>query len=509
MILDGWGFREEDQDNAINQADTPNWDRLWQKNAHTLLDASGEVVGLPTGQMGNSEVGHVNIGAGRVVYQELARINQDIQSSDFYHNSVLNNTVEKAVSNNKAIHILGLLSPGGVHSHENHIFEMIRLAYRKGAQKIYLHAFLDGRDTAPKSALSSLKKADDLFNEIGAGFVASICGRYYAMDRDKRWDRVEQAYNLLTLGKAQYSADSATNALEKAYQRGETDEFVKPTIITPNGNPATIENDDAVIFMNFRSDRARELSYALSDPNFDGFKRQVVPNIDLTTLTKYADDIDSDIAYPPSDIHNSLGEYLSEHGLKQLRIAETEKYAHVTFFFNGGVETVFPGEDRILVPSPKVATYDLQPEMSAYEVTDKLVSAIHSGKYDVIICNYANADMVGHTGKMDAAIKACEALDKCIGLIYTAISAQGGEMIITADHGNADLMKNQQTQMAHTAHTTSLVPALLVSDLRSFEPVISDGRLSDIAPTILSLMGMEIPQEMTGRILFKPKTHIE
>ncbi|MCF6765197.1 2,3-bisphosphoglycerate-independent phosphoglycerate mutase [Thiotrichales bacterium 19S3-7] len=509
MILDGWGYRKENQDNAINQANTPNWDRLWQTNVHTLLDASGEVVGLPKGQMGNSEVGHVTIGAGRVIYQELARINKDIQSHDFYQNSTLNAAVEHATAKGKAVHILGLLSPGGVHSHENHILEMIRLAYRKGAQKIYLHAFLDGRDTPPKSALNSLKKADALFDELEAGHVASICGRYYAMDRDKRWDRVEQAYDLLTLGKSDYSASSSTEALEKAYLRGESDEFVKPTTINPNGHPVKIQDGDSVIFMNFRSDRARELSYALSDANFDGFKRQAVPTIRLTTLTQYADDIDSDIAYPPSMIHNSLGEYLSEYGMKQLRIAETEKYAHVTFFFNGGVEKTFPGEDRILIPSPKVATYDLQPEMSAYEVTDQLVNAINSGNYDVIICNYANADMVGHTGKMDAAIKACEALDQCIGLVDAAIAAQGGEMIITADHGNADIMKNEQTQMAHTAHTTSLVPALLVSQFRSFEPVISDGRLSDIAPTILSLISMEIPKEMTGRVLFKQKTEIK
>lgn len=504
MILDGWGYRENDENNAINQANTPNWDRLWQENTHTLLDASGLKVGLPLGQMGNSEVGHVNIGAGRIIYQELAKIDQDIQSSKFNENTVLTGAVKNAIKNDKAVHIMGLLSPGGVHSHENHILAMIKLAHKEGAKRIYLHAFLDGRDTPPRSAKESLEKADKLLQDLNVGYIASICGRYYAMDRDNRWDRVELAYNLLTEGKGEFQANSALEALEDAYNRGENDEFVKPTAILKNNHAIKIEDDDALIFMNFRSDRARQISYALTDPNFIGFKREKTPKIRLTTLTQYADNLDSDIAYKPTDIVNSLGEYLANHNLKQLRIAETEKYAHVTFFFNGGVETIFNGEDRILVPSPKVATYDLKPEMSAFEVTEKLVDAINTEKYDVIICNYANADMVGHTGKMNAAIKAVEALDQCIGKVTEAVKSQGGETIITADHGNADLMKNNRTGMAHTAHTTSPVPCLLVSS-RSMKPVISDGKLSDIAPTILNLMGLEIPAEMTGRPLFKPE----
>lgn len=494
IILDGWGHREEQQDNAIAAANTPVLDRLTQEYPHTLISGSGLDVGLPDGQMGNSEVGHVNLGAGRVVYQDFTRITKDIKDGEFEHNPVLVKHLERAVSDNKAVHIMGLMSPGGVHSHEEHIFAMLKLAAEKGAEKIYLHAFLDGRDTPPRSAKASLEKADALFKELGKGKTASLVGRYYAMDRDNRWDRVEAAYNLLTAAEADYQADNAVAGLELAYARDENDEFVKPTVI---GDKVGMEDGDAIFFMNFRADRAREITRAFVEKDFKGFTRKQTPELGgFVMLTEYAADIDTDCAYPPEALTNVMGEWLAKHNKTQLRISETEKYAHVTFFYSGGREQEFEGEKRVLVPSPQVATYDLQPEMSSTELTDKLVQAIESGEFDAIICNYPNGDMVGHTGDFNAAVKACEAVDHCIGRVVEALQKSGGECLITADHGNAEQMKDTSTGQAHTAHTSELVPFIYVgraADTRE------DGTLSDVAPTMLHLMGMEQPPEMTGK----------
>ncbi len=499
MVLDGWGYREDQAGNAIALARKPNWDRLWNTCSHTLISGSGHDVGLPDGQMGNSEVGHMNLGAGRVIYQELTRIDLAVEEGDFFKNSVLCHAVKQAVDKEKAVHILGLLSPGGVHSHELHLQAMVKLAAQQGAKQIYVHAFLDGRDTAPQSAEASLKAMDQVLQSSQVGRIASIVGRYYAMDRDKRWERVEQAYDMLTQAKAPYYADNAELGLAAAYQRGENDEFVKPTLI---GAPVSIQDGDAVIFMNFRSDRARQLSHAFVDDSFNSFARpkKLVLSA-FVTLTEYEAGLAAQVAYPPGSSSNTLGEWLAKAGMKQLRIAETEKYAHVTFFFNGGVETPFVGEERILVPSPKVATYDLQPEMSAPELTDKLVAAIESGHYDVIVCNYANADMVGHTGKLAPTIKAIETLDACLGRVINALHKAGGEALITADHGNAEVMENLETHQPHTAHTSLLVPLVYVG--RQAQVVVNDGKLSDVAPTLLSLIGMAPPAEMTGRVIFK------
>lgn len=504
LILDGWGYREEDKDNAINNANKPNWDHLWENYPHTLIDASGKDVGLPNGQMGNSEVGHVNIGSGRIVYQELSRIDNEIKDGSFAKNIELSKAIDSAIQQNKAVHIMGLLSPGGVHSHIDHIRAMISVAHKRGAQEIYVHAFLDGRDTPPQSALPWITEIDDLLQDLNVGRIASLCGRYFAMDRDSRWDRVEQAYNLLTEGEARYTATTAIKGLEQAYDRNENDEFVSATIIEDSAHPAVKVGDgDALIYMNFRADRARALAYAFANDDFDGFTRKVRPHCHFVTLTQCAEAIKAPSAYSPIMLKNVFGQYLADLGLTQLRIAETEKYAHVTFFFNGGIEQPFKGEDRILVKSPDVATYDLQPEMSAYELTDKLVGAIHSGKYNVIICNYANSDMVGHTGKYSAAIKAIEALDQCVYEVITATQEVGGEALITADHGNSDMMVDPITGKPHTAHTTNPVPLIYVG--RNAEVKYNNGRLSDIAPTMLTLMGIEPPKEMTGRALFDPK----
>ncbi|ECT2327320.1 2,3-bisphosphoglycerate-independent phosphoglycerate mutase, partial [Salmonella enterica subsp. enterica serovar Reading] len=415
VILDGYGYREEQQDNAILNAKTPVMDALWAKRPHTLIDASGLEVGLPDRQMGNSEVGHVNLGAGRIVYQDLTRLDVEIKERTFFANSVLTNAVDQAKNAGKAVHIMGLLSAGGVHSHEDHIMAMVELAAERGAEKIYLHAFLDGRDTPPRSAEASLKKFEDKFAALGKGRVASIVGRYYAMDRDNRWDRVEKAYDLMTLAQGEFQADTAVAGLQAAYARDENDEFVKATVIHAEGQAdATMEDGDTLIFMNFRADRAREITRAFVNADFDGFARKKVVNLNFVMLTEYAADIKTAVAYPPASLANTFGEWMAKNDKTQLRISETEKYAHVTFFFNGGVEEPFAGEERILINSPKVATYDLQPEMSSAELTEKLVAAIESGKYDTIICNYPNGDMVGHTGVMEAAIKAVEALDNCI-----------------------------------------------------------------------------------------------
>ncbi|KFD24526.1 2,3-bisphosphoglycerate-independent phosphoglycerate mutase [Yokenella regensburgei] len=501
VIMDGYGYREDQQDNAIFSAKTPVIDGLWAKRPHTLIDASGLEVGLPDRQMGNSEVGHVNLGAGRIVYQDLTRLDVEIKNRTFFANPVLGGAVDKAVSAGKAVHIMGLLSAGGVHSHEEHIMAMVELAAERGAEKIYLHAFLDGRDTPPRSAKSSLQAFEDKFAALGKGRVASIIGRYYAMDRDNRWDRVEQAYDLMTLAKGEFQFPTAVEALEAAYARNENDEFVKASVIRTEGQEdAAMEDGDALIFMNFRADRAREITRAFVNADFDGFVRKKVVNLDFVMLTEYAADIKTACAYPPTSLANTLGEWMAKNDKTQLRISETEKYAHVTFFFNGGVEEPFAGEDRILVNSPKVATYDLQPEMSSAELTEKLVAAIKSGKYDTIICNYPNGDMVGHTGVFDAAVKAVEALDHCIGEVAKAVESVDGQLLITADHGNAEQMRDPSTGQAHTAHTNLPVPLIYVG--AKTVKAIDGGKLSDIAPTMLTLMGMEIPQEMTGKPLF-------
>jgi 2,3-bisphosphoglycerate-independent phosphoglycerate mutase len=502
LILDGWGYREDPADNAIAQANTPVMDRLWRDCPHSLISGSGMDVGLPDGQMGNSEVGHVNLGSGRVVYQELTRITKAISDGDFFENPVLTGAVRTAVQAGKAVHLMGLLSPGGVHSHEEHLIAMIELAARQGADKIYLHAFLDGRDTPPRSAEASLIRVQQRCAELGKGQIASVIGRYFAMDRDKRWDRVEQAYDLIVDGVAAYTATDAVSALQAAYERGENDEFVKATaIVGDDAQPVQLQDGDALIFMNFRADRARQFSRTFTEASFDAFARKRVVQLGaFVQLTEYAADIKAPVAYPPESLNNVLGEWLAKHQKTQLRISETEKYAHVTFFFSGGREDVFPGEERILIPSPNVATYDLQPEMNSTLLTDKLVEAIHSEKFDVIICNYPNGDMVGHTGILSAAVKAVEAVDHCIGRVIAALEAVGGECIITADHGNAEQMVDHESGQAHTAHTSDPVPLIYVGRPAD---VVDGGILSDIAPTMLTLLGMPVPAEMTGKVLFQ------
>lgn len=502
LILDGFGYTLETENNAIAMANTPCWDQLQKDWPMTLLSCSGNVVGLPSGQMGNSEVGHVHIGTGRYVPQDFSKVNDAIVDGSFYTNPVLCRAVDLAKEKNKAVHIMGLLSPGGVHSHEEQIVAMVELAAKRGLDKIYLHAFLDGRDVPPKSAMASLKLLQEKFAGLGVGRIASIVGRFYAMDRDNRWDRVELAYNLIVKGEAGNSADSALQALAAAYERGETDEFVLPTtILDAERHAVVLDPEDSVVFMNFRADRAREISVAITATEFDGFDRNHAPHKGYyCTLTEYQQDFDYDVAFPPTDLKNCLGEYLSSLGMTQLRLAETEKYAHVTFFLNGGQDTAFPGEDRILVPSPKVRTYDLQPEMNAAEVTDHLVAAITGGKYDVIICNYANCDMVGHTGIMDAAILAVEAVDASLQRVVDALRSVGGQMLITADHGNIEQMVDKESGQQHTAHTTNLVPLLHVG---GDKPLDEGGSLSDLAPTVLAILGVEQPVEMTGRSLIK------
>ncbi|MGD8175875.1 2,3-bisphosphoglycerate-independent phosphoglycerate mutase [Marinimicrobium sp. ARAG 43.8] len=501
IILDGFGYSENTEHNAVYSANTPVWDDLWNHRPHNLIATSGMAVGLPEGQMGNSEVGHTTIGAGRVVYQNFTRINKAIADGEFAKNPSYTAAIDKAIEADKAVHILGLLSEGGVHSHQDHIYAMIDAAAKRGAKKVYLHAFLDGRDTAPRSAKPSLEKAEKQFADLGVGRVASIVGRYFAMDRDNRWDRVEQAYNAMVCGTAEQTASSAVEGLEAAYERDENDEFVKATVIAGDGESAVkMEDGDVAIFMNFRPDRARQITRAMIEPEFDGFKRQCHPTLaDFVMTTEYAADIKASCAFPPQELVNSFGDYIAKLGKTQLRIAETEKYAHVTFFFNGGTESEFEGEDRILVPSPDVATYDLKPEMSAPEVTDKLVAAIESGKYDAIICNYANGDMVGHSGIFDAAVKAVEAVDECVGRVLDATLKAGGEALITADHGNCEEMYDADTGQVSTQHSTLPVPLVYVSDRKG--QVIDGGSLADLAPTMLHLMDLEQPKEMTGKNL--------
>ncbi len=501
LILDGFGYNDSAKHNAIHNANTPTWDKLWGSNPHTLIGTSGMAVGLPEGQMGNSEVGHMTLGAGRVVYQNYTRINKAITDSDFFSNPVYCNAVDQAVCHDKAVHILGLLSPGGVHSHEDHINAMIDLAAQRGAKKVYVHAFLDGRDCPPRSAEPSLKKTAAKLEELGVGRIASICGRFYAMDRDKRWERVEDAYRLLTEGSANFTAPNAISGLQAGYERGEDDEFVKATTIVGEGeSPAFIEDGDSVVFMNFRPDRARQITHAFVDEHFEGFQRPVERKLaDFVMTTEYEGNIDTPCAYPPISLVNSFGDYLAKQGKTQLRIAETEKYAHVTFFFSGGQEDLYEGEERILIPSPKVETYDLMPEMSAPEVTEKLAEAIKSDKFDTIICNYANCDQVGHSGNYDAAIKAVEVVDDCLETVLAAVAEVGGEALITADHGNVEEMFDDASNQPHTQHTTLPVPFLYSGERKL--SLAQGGSLADVAPTMLALMGVEQPAEMTGKNL--------
>lgn len=498
-ILDGWGYSEDPANNAILGADTPNWDRLWSSCPRTLIHTSGLHVGLPGDQMGNSEVGHTNIGAGRVVYQELTRISLAIEHGDFFSNPVLCDAVDAAINTDGAVHVMGLLSPGGVHAHEEHLQAMVKLAAQRGARRVYVHAFLDGRDTPPKSAAASLQAMEAVCAATGVARIASLVGRYYALDRDNRWERVQVAYDLITGAAAEFDAPSAQAGLDAAYARGETDEFVKATVI---GAAAPVADGDALIFMNYRADRAREITRAFVEPGFSGFARARTPHLAAyVCLTQYQKGIPAPVAYTPEDLTNVLGEVLAGHGKRQLRIAETEKYAHVTFFFNGGREQPFDGEDRILVPSPKVATYDLQPEMSAAEVTDKLVEAIEGRRYDLIVVNYANPDMVGHTGLYDAAVKAVETIDTCLGRLDAALAKVGGEMLITADHGNIESLWDASSGQPNTAHTNNVVPFVYLSHAgRSAVPAPS-GSLCDVAPTLLYLMGLPQPDEMNGLTL--------
>lgn len=481
LILDGWGYQTANKHNAITNANTPTWDNIWNTYPHTLLSASGLDVGLPVGQMGNSEVGHMTIGTGRVIYQDLTKLNLAITDGSFYNNSVLLTALKHAMDHNKAVHILGLLSSGGVHSHEDHIVAMLQMAQQHGLNNIYIHAFLDGRDTPPKSAANSLQKLQP--------YIASVMGRFFAMDRDNRHERTDRAIDLLVHGNAKFRSVTPIDALTEAYARGETDEFVQPTII----KPVTIQKDDTVIFMNFRADRARQLTQALL--------AQLSNHETFVTLTEYDSQLPVKVAYPPIKINHTLTEILSQHNLTQLHIAETEKYAHVTFFFNAGNETIVPGESRILIPSPKVATYDLQPEMSVQQITNVLVKAILDKQYDFIVCNFANADMVGHTGNMQATQLAIEAIDRALLQITNTLNQSGGQMFITADHGNAESMWDDTTKQAHTAHTTNLVPLIYFGPQKFQFKTDKVYGLQDIAPTLLKLLNIDKPSSMTGTCL--------
>ncbi len=501
VVLDGWGYSERTEFNAIHHAKKPNWDSLWRECPHARIDCSGLSVGLPEEQMGNSEVGHMHLGAGRRIYQDFTRITQSIRTDDFFSNPVLTSACTAVAASGRTLHIMGLLSPGGVHSHESHMVALLDLAARQGVRQVYVHAFLDGRDMPPKSAAASIARLEAHCAALKVGRIASMVGRYLAMDRNKSWERTEQAYNLIANGNAVHHAESASVALTEAYARGETDEFVKPVTIHAANEPAVrMEDGDVVIFANFRADRTRQITSALTAPAFVEFRRARWPRLArFVTMTDYGAQFELPVAFPGIDLRNTFGEILAQRGLRQLRIAETEKYAHVTFFFNGGEEQPFAGEERILVQSPAVATYDLKPEMSAGEVTDRLVEAIESAKYDAIICNYANADMVGHTGDFGAAIKCIEVIDSCLGRLRVACLATGTEMLITADHGNAEQMRaltdGACTQEAHTAHTSNLVPLLYLGRPAT---MATHGCLSDIAPTLLSLMGLPAAPEMTG-----------
>lgn len=504
MILDGFGIAPKSEGNAVSLANKPNFDRLMEKYPNSQLQASGLQVGLPEGQMGNSEVGHLNIGSGRIVYQELTRITKAIKDGDFFNNDALKVAMDNAKKSGSALHLMGLLSDGGVHSHIEHLRGLLEFAKKEGVQNVYVHAFMDGRDVPPSSGKEFIEKAEAMMAEVGVGRIATVSGRYYAMDRDNRWERVELAYNALVLGKGE-TANSAVEAIEKSYHDNKTDEFVLPTVVTEDGKAITkIKNGDSVVFFNFRPDRAREITRAINDKEFAGFKRETL-NLTFVTMTQYDKTLEGvNVAYSPQTLTNTLGEYVSSKGLKQLRIAETEKYAHVTFFFNGGVEKENPGEDRKVIPSPKVATYDLKPEMSAYEVTEELLNRLDSDKYDMVILNFANPDMVGHTGVVEAAVKAIEAVDECLGKIADKVLEKDGCLFITADHGNAETMIDFSTGNPFTAHTTDPVPFIWVANDTEGNK-LNDGKLADIAPTMLNQLGLEVPSEMTGSNLVVSK----
>lgn len=498
IVLDGWGYRPETEGNAIALANTPTWDSLWGRGSRTLLEASGLRVGLPEGQMGNSEVGHLNLGAGRVVTQDLVRISSAIADGSFYTNPALVGACRHVKKNNGTLHLLGLIGSGGVHAIDKHLFALLDLAKRGGLERVAIHAFLDGRDTLPKSALGFMQELVDHIRKIGSpAKIASVSGRYYAMDRDRRWDRTELAYRVIILGEGTPVTDPL-HAIRKAYESGKTDEFMLPVVVTENGKPvAPMKDGDAVICFNYRSDRMRQIVRALIDPGFDGFDVSRRPKVLVTTLTNYDKTFDVPVAFAPTSMARILAEVLSSRGLDMLKTAETEKYPHVTYFFNGGVEAPFPGEHRVMVPSPKVATYDLKPEMSAAGVTDALVTGISSGEHDFILCNYANADMVGHSGSIPATIKAVETVDQSLARVLKAAESAGIRLIVTADHGNAEMLIDPETGGPHTAHTTNPVP-LVVVDWEQEQRLRSGGALCDVAPTILSMLGIEQPAEMTG-----------
>ncbi len=500
IIMDGYGVNERHEGNAIYTAKTPNMDKYMSQYPNTVIHASGMDVGLPEGQMGNSEVGHTNIGAGRIVYQELTRITKSIEDGDFFENEALISAVENCKKNNSALHFMGLLSDGGVHSHIKHLYGLLELAKKNGIDRVYVHCFMDGRDVSPTSGADFVEALVEKMRNIGIGKIATVMGRYYAMDRDNRWERVEKAYRAMVFGEGNKDT-SAVNAVKKSYNDGVTDEFIVPTVITDDDGNALgrISAEDSVVFFNFRPDRAREITRTIVDTEFNGFEREFFKT-SFVCMTQYDASMPNvDVAFKPQSLVNTFGEYISQKGLRQLRIAETEKYAHVTFFFNGGVESVYNGEDRALINSPKVATYDLQPEMSAYEVTDEVVKRIESGEYDVIVLNFANCDMVGHTGVFDAAVKAVETVDECLGRTIDAINKMGGIALVTADHGNADQMLDYTTNDVFTAHTTNVVPLVMIGEESGAK--LKVGRLADLAPTMLDLMGLEKPAEMTGESL--------
>ncbi|MBQ5991367.1 MAG: 2,3-bisphosphoglycerate-independent phosphoglycerate mutase [Clostridia bacterium] len=504
IILDGFGYREEKKYNAILTDGAKNFMRLWKTYPHTLIGASGMDVGLPDGQMGNSEVGHTNIGAGRIVYQELTRITKAIQDGDFFENPAFLGAIENCKAHDSSLHLMGLCSDGGVHSHLEHLYALVELAKRNGLKKVYVHCFMDGRDVPPSSGKGYLEQLDAKLKEIGCGKIATVMGRFYAMDRDNRFERVQRAYAALTYGEG-FTASSGPEAMQLSYDRGDTDEFVQPTVVLTDGRPtATIGRNDSVIFFNFRPDRAREISRAYIFEDFDGFERRngFFP-LYYVSMTQYDKTFENNlhVAFKPQSLNNTFGAYVADNGLTQLRIAETEKYAHVTFFFNGGVEAPNANEDRCLIPSPKVATYDLKPEMSAYEVAAEAKARIESGRYDVMILNFANPDMVGHTGVMEAAVSAVHAVDECLHTVVTAILKTGGRCIVTADHGNCELMWDEAQNAPFTAHTTLPVPCILVDDTRKDVTLRKGGRLCDLAPTLLTLMGLPVPPEMTGKSL--------
>jgi 2,3-bisphosphoglycerate-independent phosphoglycerate mutase len=503
IIMDGFGLSAIKEANAVEMADTPNFDRLWASYPHVPIHASGLDVGLPEGQMGNSEVGHLNIGAGRIVYQDFTRISKAIQEGDFFQNKAFLDVIAHVKQHSSKLHLMGLVSEGGVHSHTEHLYALVELAKKQGLPQVYIHAFMDGRDVPPASGKATLETLGSKLRQLGFGKVATVSGRYYAMDRDKRWDRVQKAYNALVLGEGEI-ADNPVEAMEQSYNANETDEFVKPTVIMEDGKPvATIDGNDGIIFFNFRPDRARELTRSFIEPSFGEFERKkgYFP-VRFVSMTQYDETFENlVVAYEPESLTNTFGEYISRHNKTQLRIAETEKYAHVTFFFNGGIEVPNPGEERVLIPSPKVPTYDQQPAMSAPEVTEEAVKRIESGRYDVMILNYANCDMVGHTGDLNAAIEAVETVDTCLGKVVKAVQKAGGTVLITADHGNAEQMLDYTTGQPHTAHTSNIVPFILVNENMKHARLREGGRLADIAPTLLDLMGLDKPEEMTGKSL--------